>query len=56
MDSLKRRKHYPEFKEWLDDGNVIKLEDGYATQCAQYQNRLKTRVDLYEYFIKEFIN
>ena len=43
------------FWEWLDDGNVIKFADGYATQDAQYCNRLKTIRDLYKYFLKEFV-
>ena len=42
------------FWEWFEDGNVVKFEDGYATQDAQYCNRLKTIRDLYKYFLKEF--
>lgn len=42
------------FFEWLNDDNVIKFSDGYATQDAQYCNRLKTIQDLYKYFLKEF--
>ena len=44
------------FDEWMNDGNVIKFEDGYATQDAQYRNRLKDEKELYKYFIKEFGN
>ena len=44
------------FDEWIKDGNVIKFEDGYATQDAQYRNRLKDKKELYKYFIKEFGN
>ena len=43
------------FFEWMNDGNVIKFADGYATQDAQYRNRLKTLKDLYKYFLKEFV-
>ena len=43
------------FKEWYNDGNVIKFVDGYATQDAQYCNRLKSIRDLYKYFLKEFV-
>ena len=43
------------FKEWFDDGNVIKFADGYATQDALYLNRLKTIRDLYKYFLKQFV-
>jgi hypothetical protein len=43
------------FKEWYNDDNVIKFVDGYATQDAQYCNRLKTIRDLYKYFLKEFV-
>lgn len=44
----------PRFKQWVDDGNVIKLRGGFATQDAQYRNRLKTEKDLLKYFMKEF--
>jgi hypothetical protein len=44
-----------QFQEWMEDGNVIKFEDGYSTQDAQYRNRLKNMSDLKRYFYKEFI-
>jgi hypothetical protein len=44
-----------QFNAWMEDGNVIKLEDGYSTQDAQYRNRLKNMSDLKRYFYKEFI-
>ncbi len=44
------------FDVWIEDGNVIKFEDGYATQDTQYCNRLKDEKELYKYFIKEFGN
>jgi GNAT superfamily N-acetyltransferase len=44
-----------QFNEWMEDGNVIKFEDGYSTQDAQYRNRLKNMSDLKRYFYKEFI-
>jgi hypothetical protein len=44
-----------EFDAWVEDGNVIKMDDGYATQDAQYRNRLKDMDALKEYFYKEFI-
>ena len=44
-----------EFDKWVED-NVIQFSDGYATQDAQYSNRLKTEKELYKYFIKEFGN
>lgn len=43
------------FFEWIDDGNVIKLAEGYATQDAQYRNRIQTLPKLYKYFLKEFV-
>jgi hypothetical protein len=39
----------------MEDGNVIKLEDGYSTQDAQYTNRLKDMSALKRYFYNEFI-
>jgi hypothetical protein len=43
------------FIEWFNDGNVVKFDDGYATQDALYNNRIKTIKELYKYFLKEFI-
>jgi hypothetical protein len=43
------------FIEWLNNDNVIKFDNGYGTQDAQYNNRLKTIRDLYKYFLKEFV-
>jgi len=46
------------FDEWMEDGNVITInEDGikyYATQDALYKNRIESKDDLYNYFITEF--
>ena len=42
------------FRAWIKDGNVVKMKDGYATQDAQYRNRLKGIAALRKYFIKEF--
>ncbi len=44
----------PNFEAWIEDGNVIKLKNGYATQDAQYMNCLKTKKDLLKYFMREF--
>lgn len=44
-----------QFNAWMEDGNVIKFEDGYSTQDAQYRNRLKNMSDLKRYFYKEFM-
>lgn len=45
-----------QFQEWLQDGNVSKFEDGYATQDAGYGNRLKNMDELKKYFKKEFLS
>lgn len=46
-----------QFKEWIEDGNVIQLTDGrYTTQCSLYRNRFDNLIDLYKYFLKEFAN
>lgn len=43
------------FQEWLEDGNVIQVEKGvYATQDAQYRNRIKGMDGLRKYVLKEF--
>ena len=44
------------FKEWMEDGNVHKFEDGYSTQDAQWSNRLKGLDELRRYFRKEFLS
>ena len=45
-----------QFKEWMEDGNVSKNNDGtYSTQDAQYRNKLKDLNELKKYFKKEFI-
>ena len=43
------------FFDWMEDGNVIKFEDGFATQDAMYLNRIPSLQKLYRYFLKEFI-
>ena len=43
------------FFEWIEDGNVVMFDDGFATQDALYRNRFKTLRELYRYFLKEFI-
>lgn len=42
-----------QFDNWVNDDNIIKFDNGYATQDAQYNNRLD-EVELYKYFMKEF--
>ena len=48
-------KHKDEFVAWVEDGNAIKVQGGYATQDAMYRNRLGSIADLYQYFEKEFM-
>jgi hypothetical protein len=46
----------PGFVEWFEDGNVVELEfNVYATQDAQYRNKLKGVEELVNYFKKEFL-
>jgi len=43
------------FKEWMEDGNVSKNNDGtYSTQDAQFRNKLKDFNELKKYFKREF--
>ncbi len=46
------------FDKWIEDGNVITITESnkkyYATQDAQYRNRIETKDDLLDYFIIEF--
>lgn len=45
-----------QFQEWFKKSDsIIKFADGFATQDAQYRNRLKTKKDLFKYFKREFI-
>jgi len=48
--------HKDQFIAWVEDGNVIKVQGGYATQDAMYRNRLGSMADLYHYFQKEFLS
>ena len=45
-------------KRLSKDGNVITITESnkkyYATQDAQYRNRIETKDDLLDYFIIEF--
>ena len=41
---------------WIEDGNVISFEDGYATQDAGWANRIADPHGLYIYFLKEIHN
>ena len=48
------------FDTWLKSDNVIELsKDGvtfWASQDAQYRNKLYTKQDAWNYYQKEFIN
>ena len=46
----------PLFKEWIDEGNVIKLRGGFSTQDTQYTNRLQGEKELLKYFMKNFVD
>ena len=54
-DWLKNDSEQEQFNEWKEDGNVIKMDNGYATQDAQYTNRLKNIYELKKYYFNEFI-
>jgi hypothetical protein len=43
-----------EFKEWMNDGNVVKINGTFRTQDAQYKNRIADMKALMAYYIKEF--
>jgi hypothetical protein len=43
-----------EFKEWMNDGNVVKINGTFRTQDAQYKNRIADMKALKAYYIKEF--
>ena len=45
-----------DFLEWVNSDDVIKFDNGYSTQDAQFKNRIPTIKALYRYFIKEFNN
>ena len=44
-----------QFKAWIEDGNVVKIDGKYSTQDSCYTNRIKSLRELYKYFLKEFI-
>ena len=43
-----------QFKAWIEDGNVIRIDGCYNTQDSKYRKRFKTLDELYKYFKKEF--
>lgn len=43
-----------EFKEWMNDGNVIFYNGTFRTQDAQWKNRIADMKALMTYYIKEF--
>ena len=45
-----------QFKNWIEDGNVIKINGYFSTQDSLWRNKIKSKKDLFKYFIKEFIN
>lgn len=57
---MKKNKITKEFNAWLKSDNVIELsKDGvkfWASQDAQYRNKLYTKQDAWNYYQKEFIN
>lgn len=57
---MKKNEFTIEFNAWLKSDNVIELsKDGvvfWASQDAQYRNKLYTKQDAWNYYQKEFIN
>ncbi len=43
-----------QFNEWINDGNVVKIDGFYSTQCSLYRNRFATKRELFRYFRKEY--
>ena len=39
--------------EFIEEGNAVRIDGLWSTQCAQYTNRL-TKEELVKYFIKEY--
>lgn len=46
----------PQFNDWVNEGNVVKLSNGFSTQDTQYSNRIKTKKELLKYFMKNFVD
>ena len=48
------------FMDWMMSDNVIRVENSgkryWASQDAQYNNRMYTMLDAWNYYQKEFIN
>jgi len=46
-----------DFNAWMEDGNVVQLPSGdYATQDAQWSNRLSSMDEVKKYYKKEFLS
>jgi hypothetical protein len=44
-----------QFEEWIEE-NAIIIDGAWSTQDAQYRNRIKTKPELWKYFLKEFFD
>jgi len=47
-----------DFNNWIEDGNVVQSTDSkgkyYCTQDAMYRNKIRSKKELMNYFLKEF--
>jgi len=46
------------FNNWIEDGNVVQSTDSkgkyYCTQDSMYRNKIRSKKELMNYFLKEF--
>ena len=44
-----------EFNDWIEDGNVTKINGYFSTQDSQWRNQIKSEKDLFKYYVQQFI-
>jgi len=44
-----------QFKNWIEDGNVIKINGYFSTQDSLWRNKIKSEKDLFKYYVEQFI-
>ena len=51
-DELLNDAQVTEFYDWIEDGNVTKINGYFSTQDSQWTNRIESKKELYQYYKK----
>jgi hypothetical protein len=44
-----------DFNDWIENGNVIKINGYFSTQDSLWRNKIKSEKDLFKYYVEQFI-